>query len=655
MVFPVSAAITHPSICRFCHAGCAILVDVEDGRAVRVTGDHANPVYSGYSCAKGRQLPQQHAHEDRLLHSMKREPDGSHRPIASGQAMDEVAERVRAIVDEHGPRSVALYIGTYSGPYLASAPAAVGWLLGLKSRMVFTASTIDQPGKSISNALHGRWLAGGYLFDEGDSWLLVGTNPIVSMSGGISAANPGRRLREARAQGRKLVVIDPRRSEVARFADVFLQPRPGEDPTLLAALLHVILREELYDRAFVTAHATGFEALSRAVEDFDPDYAAERAGVPADDIERAARVFAAGRRGGAVAGTGPNFSGRGNLTEYLLLCLNTLCGYWRREGEALPNPGALLSPAMPVAQAQPARRGWGFGEKLRVRGFASTAAGLPTAALADEILLEGEGRIRALFCVGSNPVAAWPDQLRALEAIQKLDLCVTLDMKMSATSRHADYVIAPKLSFEVPGVSVQMEALEQTYVSMGYPSAYAQYTPALVDPPEGSDVIEEWEFFYGLAQRMGLAMRLYPLRPEAGALREPLGTVDLDMRSKPTSDELLAMLTAGSRIPLDEIKKHPHGAVFDDKPVVTAAQEPGWEGRLELADATMLSELADVHAETIDRAAEEDRPPLPAGLAPSAERVQLLRPGSAELYAQAYVQPRVHEPRGSRGARPRAR
>ncbi len=116
MVFSVSAATTHPSICRFCHAGCAILVDVEDGRAVRVTGDHANPVYSGYSCAKGRQLPQQHAHEDRLLHSMKREPDASHRPIASGQAMDEVAERVRAIVDEHGPRSVALYIGTYSGP-----------------------------------------------------------------------------------------------------------------------------------------------------------------------------------------------------------------------------------------------------------------------------------------------------------------------------------------------------------------------------------------------------------------------------------------------------------------------------------------------------------------------------------------------------------
>jgi anaerobic selenocysteine-containing dehydrogenase len=82
------------------------------------------------------------------------------------------------------------------------------------------------------------------------------------------------------------------------------------------------------------------------------------------------------------------------------------------------------------------------------------------------------------------------------------------------------------------------------------------------------------------------------------------------MENKPTSDELLAMLTEGSRVSLDEVKKHPHGAVFDDKPVKTAAQEPGWEGRLELADATMLGELADVRAETIDRVAEEARYPF---------------------------------------------
>jgi anaerobic selenocysteine-containing dehydrogenase len=351
----MSTISTHPSICRFCHACCAILVDVEEGRPVRVIGDRSNPVYGGYTCAKGRQLPQQHAHPDRLLHSMKRVAKGRHEPIASEQAMDEIAAQVRSIVDRHGPRSIALYIGTYSGPYPVSAPAAVSWLLALGSRMVFTSSTIDQPGKSIANALHGRWLAGGWGFDEADTWLAVGTNPIVSMAGGLSA-NPGRRLRDAQARGLKLIVIDPRRCDLAGFADLFLQPRPGEDPTLLAAMLHIILHEERFDREFVHTHTRGVEELAAAVAPFDPDYAARRAGVSAEAIVEAARTFASGRRGSAVAGTGPNMAGRGNLTEYLLLCLNTLCGNWRRAGDPVANPGALLPPATPVAQAEPPRR-----------------------------------------------------------------------------------------------------------------------------------------------------------------------------------------------------------------------------------------------------------------------------------------------------------
>jgi anaerobic selenocysteine-containing dehydrogenase len=567
---------THPSICRFCHAGCAILVDVEDGRPVRVIGDRANPLYGGYTCAKGRQLPHQHAHPDRLLHSMRRVARGRHEPIASEQAMDEIAARVRAIIDRHGPRSVALYIGTYSGPYPASAPAAVGWLLALGSRMVFTASTIDQPGKSIANALHGRWLAGSWVFDEADRWLAVGANPIVSVSGGLSV-NPGRRLRDAQARGLRLVVIDPRRSELADFADLFLQPRPGEDPTLLAAMLNVILREERFDREFVQAHTRGVEELASALAPFDPDYAARRADVSADAIVDAARTFASGRRGGAVAGTGPNMAGRGNLTEYLLLCLNTLCGYWRRAGDAVVNAGALLPPAIPVAQAEPPRRAWGYGEKLRVRGFTGAACGLPTSALSDEILLEGDGRIRALFCIGSNPVAAWPDQLKTLEALDKLDLCVSLDMKMSATARRAHYVIAPKLSLEVPGLS---------------------------------DVIEEWEFFYGLARRMGLALRMFPVRPEAGVRRERRQPVDLDMERKPTTDELLEQLTQGSRVPLSTVKQHPHGAVFDDEPVVAAPRESGWNGYLDLANETMLAELAEVREEAVEDRMSDERLPF---------------------------------------------
>jgi anaerobic selenocysteine-containing dehydrogenase len=597
-----------PSICRFCHAKCGILVEVEGGRALRVTGDRDNPAYHGFTCAKGRRLPEQHAHPERLLHSQRRVAKGRFEPIPSERAMDEVARRLAALVAEHGPRSVALYVGTYAGPHPATIPFAIGWLLALGSRMLFTAATIDQPGKNVANALHGRWLGGSQVFDDADVWMLVGNNPLISMSGGIPPANPARRLREAKARGLSLVVIDPRRSEVARFADVHLQPRPGEDPALIAALLHVVLREGLFDRAFVREHVQGFDALEAALAPFTPRFAATRSGVPAEQIERAARVFAGGRRGCAVAGTGPNMAPRGNLTEYLLLCLNTVCGRWLRAGERVPNPGALLPRATPKAQALPPRRAWGFGEKLRVRGFTSTAAGLPTAALADEILLPGEGRVRALVCVGSNPIAAWPDQLKTQRALATLDLLVTLDPKLSATARLADYVIAPKLSLEVPGISASMEELEQTYVAMGYSEPYAQYTPALVPPPAGSDVIEEWEFFYGLARRMGLALRLFPVRPETGVLREARESVDVDMQRRPTTDEVFERLYARSRVPLARVREHPHGALFPDPPVFVAEAEPGAAGRLDVGNADLLRELAEVAREGERPAEVQGRP-----------------------------------------------
>jgi anaerobic selenocysteine-containing dehydrogenase len=181
--------------------------------------------------------------------------------------------------------------------------------------------------------------------------------------------------------------------------------------------------------------------------------------------------------------------------------------------------------------------------------------------------------------------------------MEALDLLVTLDMKLAATSRLAHYVIAPKLSLEVPGLSLSMEALEQTYVAMGYSEPYAQYTPAIVAPPPGSDLIEEWEFFYGLAQRMGLALKLYPTRAETGVLRERSDAIDVDMVRKPTTDEIFAQLVARARVSLDEVKRHPHGAIFADPPILVAAGDPAATDRLDVGNAEMLGELAQVARE----------------------------------------------------------
>jgi anaerobic selenocysteine-containing dehydrogenase len=581
---------THPSICRFCHAGCAILVDVDDdGAPVRVRGDRSNPVYGGFTCEKGRQLPEQHRHPERLLRTMRRRDDGSHEPVPVEQAMDEVAARLAAIVAEHGPRSVAVYTGTCASRNPAAKPVLLAFLKALGSPMRFDSNTIDQPGKAVAQAMHGTWGAPPQGFDDADVALLIGGNPFVALSGGIPNPDPVRRVREAKARGFELLVIDPRRTETAAAADLHLQPLPGEDIAIVAGLLHVILRDELYDEVFVADHVGGLDALRAAVAPFTPEHVAARAGITAEELVECAHRFGGAKRGVATSGTGPSLTGRGStLLEYLVMVLNTVCGRWLRAGEPLWNPGVLL-PTMPhKAQATPPWQAYGYGERLRVRGLADAACGLSTAALPEEILTEGPGRVRALLVLGGNPAAAWPDHDLTLEALQDLDLLVTFDIKMSATARLAHYVVAPKLTLELTGSTYTSESMVWYATGFGLPVPYAQYTPPVVQPPEGAEVVDEWAFVLGLARRMGVTVELPP--NFARLDQEPLrltGEEDL------TLDDLLDHLYRNSRVPLGEVRRQPAGAVFDAETVLVEPADPGHTGRFDVGNAELLAELAD--------------------------------------------------------------
>jgi anaerobic selenocysteine-containing dehydrogenase len=276
----------------------------------------------------------------------------------------------------------------------------------------------------------------------------------------------------------------------------------------------------------------------------------------------------------------------GTLLEYLILCLNTICGRWLRAGERVWNPGTLVEPFPAMAMAFPPVAAYGYGEPLRVRGLADTLAGPSTAAVPDEILLEGPGQIRALLSVGGNPVAAWPDQLKVIAALERLDLLVQVDPWMSATARRADYVIAPKLSLEMPAMTSLFDMLPAYAPGFGWPRPYAQYTPAIVEPPPGADVIAEWELLFGLAQRLGLQLELRPID-----MNGPAGeSFPLDMTRSPTDDALFELLTRNARVPLDEVKRHPHGAVFEAD-IVVAGKEAGWEHRLDVGNAQMMADL----------------------------------------------------------------
>lgn len=585
------------AICRFCHATCGLVATLEAGRITKLRGDLDNPMYTGYSCIKGRNYHEFHASPDRILKPLRRNVNGDFESVASREALAEIAAKTRSILDRYGSRAVAMYGGTFSHFCPAGVMLREAFMDAIGSPMRFSNATIDQPGKPISMALHGKWGAGPQDFAEADVCLLVGANPLVSMWGGIPSFNPARRLHEARKRGLKLIVIDPRRSETARKADLHLQCLPGQDVALLAAMLRVIIEEGLHDKAFVEGETEGFAQLRETVAAFSPERVAAVAGVTADDIVAAARLFARAQRGNATSGTGPSMAPHGVLMDYLVLALNTICGRWVKAGERMPNRGVLFRQFSGVARAEKPRSAVGSGEALRVRGLTDTAAGLPTAALADEILTPGEGQVRALFVIGGNPLLSWPNQEKTRRALESLELLVVIDPMLSATARQAHYVIGPRLGFESPAITFGNEGITVYGLSLGYPEPYAQYQPALIEPPAGSDVLEDWRIFFELGRHMGLSL----------AFRgQPF-----DMASPPTTDRLLETFVAKSRVPLEQIKRVPHGAIFPDPKPLADPKPLDWPHRLQLAATLMMQELATVAAEL----------PITAGLPSTAQQI----------------------------------
>ena len=572
---------TIKSFCRFCHAVCGIEVDVVDNRAVAVRGDKEHPVSHGYLCVKGRALIEQHEDPARLRAARKRATDGTWRDIPSRQAMDEIAERLRALIDRDGPQAIAVYSGTH-GLFSAAKPVIIAWINGIGSHWYFTPNTIDQPSQQTAWARHGAWDAGAQRFADADVMMFVGNNPGVSAfsrEGGPPYANAFKHLRDAKRRGMRIIAVDPRRTELARSSDIHLQVKPGEDPTLLAGMLRVILAADLYDHDFVAAHVGGLEALRAALGAYTPDYVEARTGVPAALMEAAARMFAGGRRGTAMTCTGVNMAPRPDVTQHLVVALNSLCGRFNRAGDVVRNPGVLKPPRTFRAEVQPPRPIWGSGPRSRFRGLGQFGVEMPINVFADEVLTPGAGQIKALICVGGNPVMAFPDQRKVVAALRALELGVVLDVKMTATARLAHYVFGCKLSLEKPGTSRTAEG------QLDIP--FAQYTPAILAPE--FDVIEEWEFFWGLAHRM----------------RTPLVFEDgrrFDIDRQPSPDEYLDFTHAGARVPLDEVRRSPGGRIFaPSQPVRVEGPRPERaSARMDVAPPAIVEQLAEIRAERFD-------------------------------------------------------
>ena len=568
---------THKTFCRFCHAYCAIEVDVVDGKPTEVRGDTSDPVYGGYTCIKGRQLPEQHLTPKGVRQTLKKQTNGDFEPIAVHTAMDEIAEKIQQLIAEHGPRSVATYVGSFGYQNSAAIHVAKAWHQSVGSPSYYTSVTIDQPSRKIAQSQFGTWSGGTHAFTGADVCMMIGNNPVVSMYtqfGGPPPFSPYARIRDEMKRGMKVIVADPRQSEVANRATLHLQVRPGEDPTLLSAMIRYIVQENLHDAAFCTEHVDNLAELSALVEPFTPDYAAKRCGVPAADIIRAAQIFGEAKRGVAVSGTGPNMSPRAILTMHLIGVLNTLCGRVNRVGERVANPG-VLQPARPrYAEVIGPEHAYGKGPWSRVRGLGEILGEMPTATLSDEILLEGEGQIKALICLGGNPVVAFPNQDKTVRAMQKLELLVCVDLYRSATAKLADYIIAPTLSLERDDVTM----LTDTW----YDEPYCHYTRAVL--PKNPESLEEWEVYWELSHRTGVALSL------------PGGTLDPTIR--PSKFDVLKLLMPEARIPLKEIAEIGQGHIFESVQVTVEPSRAGQTDKFQCLPTDIAEQLKTVAAET---------------------------------------------------------
>lgn len=560
---------THKTFCRFCHANCAMLVDIEDGKVRAVRGDPKDPEFGGYTCIKGRQLPESHNSPDRLVHSLVRR-DGEFVPTPMDEALAYVGERLKDIIARHGPHSVALFFGSGGFQNSAGMAAALALCQAIGTRNYYTSVTLDQPAKVYTTARYGKWMGGQNTFRDADVTFLIGNNPMVSHyspAGGVPPFSPSRRLRNALDRGMKLIVADPRESDVGALADIYLPVRPGEDPALLAGMLNIIFAEELYDRNFAAVHVDGLDALREAVAPFTPGVAAARAGVGEDQLIAAARMFSQAGKGCAVTGTGPEMAGNGTLTEYLVSSLNIVCGRFKLEGDKASIPGVFTIQGPRRAQVAPkvAMFGAGFAQS-RFRGLGALGFEMPCNVLADEILTPGDGQVRALISVGGNPEIAFPNQLKLRRALDDLELFVQVDPWMSASATRADVVLAPKQCLEREDITSLSEWWHER--------PYARYTEAIAEAP--GDTIDEYEMMWHIAKHLGLTLKL------AG------GIVAMDVC--PDKQTFLDMMVAGCLVPPSQVRRDSKAGaavIYDHLHPVVAPPIEGADSRFDLTAGDM--------------------------------------------------------------------
>ncbi len=485
------------TFCRVCEPACGMIAVVEDGEMTALKPDRDHPVTKGFVCHKGIYGLDIHNDPDRLKVPLKRNASGDFEESTWDVVLPEIASRLKTIHETHGRSAIGGYRGNPMAFNTLFGPS-YGVLMGqLGVTKHFSSGTQDCTNKFAgSGAVFGtQTLHPVPDIDHTDFLLLLGENPAISHMSFLSIADPMGEIRRASERGAKVLYVNPRTIESARFAGDVLLIRPDTDVYFLAALLCEIDRQDLIDQDALKTHGQHWQEMLAFVRDYPADRVASVTGIAEETIIDLARQFATAPTASIHMSTGVNMGRQGTLAYWLVHMVSLASGNLGKKGGNLYSTG-FYTRASKAGTTRADLDDIIEGPHGTMRAVNSPLIGLP-ANLMPEYITDPTDPIKAMFITGGNPVLSVAGEEKMQAALASLDLLVCVDIYRNASATHADYVLPVAGAFERPDINLTALGLQH--------QSSIQYTDAVVEP--GFERKPEWWIFEKIAQQMGLKSR----------------------------------------------------------------------------------------------------------------------------------------------------
>ena len=512
---------THFRTCNLCEAMCGLKITHENSEILKIEGDFEDTFSRGHICPKANGLKDIYLDKDRLKFPIKK-TENDWQQISWEEAYALVISKTKEIQEKYGRDAIAVYQGNPTIHNLGTTMFAPEFFKLMKTKNMFSATSTDQLPHHFAS-----WLMYGHPMllpvpdiDHTDYMLIIGGNPHVSNGSMMSVPDVAHRLEAIKSRGGKYVVIDPRKTETAKHASEHFFIKPNTDAFFLLGLAKEILdirNPELDEFKF-----DGFEQLKLEINKIDLSDIEQITGISKETLSTIANDFCSSPTAVCYGRVGVSTQAFGGICLWLINVINIISGNFDKKGGAM-----FTLPAIDfIGNAKPKDRfsRW----KSRVSAYPEFIGELPVAALAEEILTEGDGQIKMLFTSCGNPVLSTSNGVQLEKALESLEFMVSFDIYLNETTCHADLILPPATGLENPHYDLTFHVLAIRNT--------AKYSPQLFAKTEGAKY--DWEIFQELRNL---------LFGENQAILPPEVKLDLGLKFGPYP------------LSMDVLKQNPHG------------------------------------------------------------------------------------------------